>query len=470
MAQGRETAFIPARGKIIETMQLPEQYSNKIAIVVHRQEISYAELRGRIDTRVETLGRLSDGIVVLRASRNPEFVVNILALLCIGRAAAILPAALTSYEQDARIALLGRCFEIDDHGEITRNWTLPSAALHRDTRIILFTSGSAGFPKAVQLSDRNIRSNLHAVAEALDFHKAQEQTLFLPLHYSYGFLGQFLPALELGIRTVLVEKLIELKDAFNLRTLKGMVSGVPSHYETILRMLPSDFVYDKLSHIVTAGAYMPPELRARLHKAFPSAAIYNNYGQTEASPRILCLKSSHPLFYTKATGYPVRGIEVKLSGDGELMVKGPQIMCGYLGDEQATSEKVREGWLATGDKAEIADDGLVTVLGRDDELFNMGGERTSRFEVENALKCTSLVRNAGVFAIEDPLYGEKIVALIEPMEESVTVEAVLAELPRFISLAKIPRDLCLVDKLPANASGKLDKNVLKRIYRELRQL
>lgn len=450
----------------IENRWLAAQRSDEIAIVANGREISYTELRSRVQSRIEMLGRLEDGIVLLRAGMNSEFAINVLALLCLARPVAIIPVSLTSFERDARIALLGRCLEIDGRGEITQRWTQSPAALHRDARIILFTSGSSGFPKAVQLSEQNIRNNIHAVIDALDFRQAPEQTLFLPLHYSYGLLGQFLPALALGMRTVLLERLIDLKNAFDSQVLKGMISGVPSHYEVILRMLPADFVYNKLTHIVTAGAYMSPELRKRLHQIFQAAAIYNNYGQTEASPRILCFKSSHPLFFTEATGYPVRNIQVRLSDDGELLVKGPQIMVGYLGDEQATRQKVREGWLATGDKAEIADDGLVTILGRDDELYNIGGERTSRFEIENALKCVSTVRNAVVFTLDDSLYGEKIVALIEPVEGEVTLEAILRELTQFISPAKMPKELRLVERLPENANGKLDKNVLKRIYLE----
>jgi len=426
--------------------------------------VTYREVADGVDQRCHRLRTLDDAIVSLPASMTAGFVMTLLALLELRRPVAVCSPAWTADERASRLALLGAHVEVDADAEVVRHQPGRRAALHPLTRLILFTTGSTGHPKAVQLSEDNIRANTRAVIEALAFRRTDAQTLFLPLSYSFGLLGHLLPGLELGIRTDLVDRLIDVAARFLENTVRGMVSGVPSHFETILRMLPPGFECDHVSHVVTAGAYSPPELRRRLRAAFPTATIYNNYGQTEASPRILCFSSSHPLFYTPATGYPVGDLRVRLSENGELLVSGSQVMLGYLGDDEATRRKVTGGWLATGDLATIADDGLVTVTGRLDELVNVGGERTSTREVEAALRRLAGVRDAAVLAVPDALYGSACIAYVEPAAAGLTEHDLIGALRRLVSGHNVPKRLHIVAALPRNQHGKIDRAALAAIH------
>jgi long-chain acyl-CoA synthetase len=411
------------------------------------------------------LRALPPGIAAVGASPTVDFVTTLLALLGLERPAAVFSSTWTSEECVSRHALLGRHIEIDASGEVAREWPGETRALCPLTRLILFTTGSTGQPRAVQLSEHNIRSNSRAVADALDFDHAKSQMLFLPLSYSFGLLGQLLPALDRGMQTEIVDRLIDAVEALVSGTVEGMISGVPPHFETILRALPPGHTCNRLTHVVTAGAYSSPDLRQRLHRAFPSAMIYNNYGQTEASPRILSFKSSHPLFYTPATGYPVPGLRVKCSESGELLVSGPQVMLGYLGHPDGPRDTVTGGWLATGDLAQVAADGLVTVLGRADDLVNVGGERTSASEIESALRRVSGVRDAAVLVVPDTLYGAAFVAYVETGDAGITEAEILNDLRRHVSGHRIPRAFHLIDALPVNAYGKIDRAALTAMAR-----
>jgi long-chain acyl-CoA synthetase len=446
-------------------MWLSEHPQPGIALVTRASTCSHGDLYSSISDRMRCLRALDDGIVVLTASMSVDFVATLLALLTLERPVAVFSPAWTTDERDSRQALLGGGVEVDALGTVIRRWPGAPAPVHPLTRLILFTTGSTGRPKAVQLSESNIRSNTRAVIEAVAFRAADTQTLFLPLSYSYGLLGQLFPALEVGMRTDLVERLVDLADGFISQTVRGMISGVPSHYETILRMLPPGYACDRLSHVVTAGAYSSPDLRQRLHQAFPRATIYNNYGQTEVSPRVLCFTSAHPLFYSPHTGYPVGDLRVRCSEGGELLVSGPQVMLGYLGDAEGTRAKVKDGWLATGDLASIADDGLVTVTGRIDELVNVGGERTSALEIESVILRVSGVRNVAVLIVPDDLYGAACIAYVELTGSDVTEDGILGELRRLISRHKMPRELHVIPALPLNQNGKVDRTALMAFHR-----
>jgi long-chain acyl-CoA synthetase len=446
-------------------MWLDGPHSAEIAISTRAGACSYAALHLQIHDRMDRMRTMDDGIIILTESMTVGFVATLLALMSQPRVVCVFSSAWTQDERESRRALLGRCFEVDGQGAVVGVWGGAPAPAHPDTRLVLFTTGSTGLPKAVQLSEANIRSNTRAVIDAVGFRTARTQTLFLPLSYSYGLLGQLLPALEVGMRTDLVDRLVDLADGLASQALRGMISGVPSHYETMLRALPPGRVCRGISHVVTAGAYSPPDLRRRLHDAFPCATIYSNYGQTEASPRILCFTSAHPLFYTPATGYPVGDLHVRLSARGELLVRGAQIMLGYLGDDDGTREKVEDGWLATGDLADIAAGGLVTVTGRTDELFNVGGERTSALEIEAAIRRVRGVRNVGLLVVDDALYGSACVAYVVPAGVDVSADGVRDELRRLISRHKIPRELYLIPELPLTQNGKVDKPALTALYR-----
>jgi long-chain acyl-CoA synthetase len=427
--------------------------NRKDALVTTDARVTFAELRERV--REEAAKAPAPGALPLRleAARTPDFVVRFLTALESGTPVAVFAPEWTAAERAKREALLDRF----------------GADLAPGTAVILFTSGSSGEPKAVQLSRAGIEVNTRAVVERLRFADAEEQTLFLPLSYSYGLLGQLLPALAAGVTTHLLPDFLAVRPRFEdpASPPKGMWSGVASHWSALARMIGGAGPFPLVTHAISAGARLDPSTKRTLRALFPNALLSNNYGQTEASPRILSMASDDPKFFEEATGYAVPGISVRLSAEGELEACGPQIMRGYLGDPSGTAERLRGGWLHTGDLARIEDSGLVTILGRMDDLVKVAGERISPLEVEAAVLARAWTPEACVVPVEDALYGTRLVLFLGGDPASLPKDGeILRALRESLSPAKVPSRIVRMAELPRNANGKFDRRKLRETAAE----
>jgi long-chain acyl-CoA synthetase len=426
--------------------------------------LSFGELEDAVARLAEKVRSLPPGIAMIEARPRIPTAIAMLALLRAKKPLAVMAEDWTEAEKATRRALLGRCTQINESGEIVWASEAGEAAHHPETGLVLFTSGSTGGARAVQLSARGMQATIETVIDILDFAETAEQTLFLPLSYSFGFLGHLLPALRAGVPTRLLAGVAEARVELERGTARGMWSGVPSHWQALLDLTgvgPGNPV--GLSHIVTAGDHMSFALRRRVHEAFPEATIYNNYGQTEAGPRILCFTSRHPDFFERGDGFAVGDFELRLEDDGELCARGTPLMLGYMGNQEASARRIDAGWLRTGDIAEIDDEGLVTILGRKDNLINVGGERVSLQEVEAALRRLDGVADAAVFVEDDETYGRALVGLLVGDALAATGRREIIErLSRELSWKKIPRRYYSVEGLKRSEQGKLIRSDLPR--------
>lgn len=383
----------------------------------------------------------SGPVPLLEAAMDPVFIAKFLAHFENGKPMALVSPDLSPAERAQRESILKN-------------------KLHPECAVIVFTSGSTGVPKAVQLSRANLEANTEAVIESLQFAKAPQQGLFLSLSYSYGLFGQLLPALHLGTRTKFYPKFADVRAAILAGEGGGMWSGVPSHWEALLRVTTPEQC-DGVTHVISAGAALPLELRKKLKAHFRNALLFNNYGLTEASPRVLSLPSTHPRFFEEGTvGYAVKHLEVKEGEAGELLVKGKQVMLGYLGDEK--SEKIQDGWLHSGDVVHVEADGMVRIQGRMDDLFNIGGERTSPLEIDAALLKVPGVKEAAVLVENHEIYGARLAAFLV-CDEGLKKKSVMEALKNHLSGHKIPLEYFRVDALPRTPNGKLRRKALTEL-------
>ncbi len=396
-------------------------------------ETSYAELRAEVAARAATF---EPGVLTPVAHADPRaFLVDALAVLHAG--AVLLPL---DHRGDpgavcARVGA-GRTLE-------------PEAAL------VLSTSGSSGRPKAVVLGATGVAANIEAIRAYLPLEAHPRTAIVLPFAYSYALVGQALTTLAAGGAVLLLAGIAYPKaqrEAMRRLGATGL-SSVP----TSLRLLAAGDRPLPLGYVASAGAALTPATVRAVREGFPGAAMFNQYGLTEASPRVTACSDAEPGFAKGAVGRPLAGVEVQVV-DGEVFVRGPSVMRRYLDDPEATEAALTPHGLRTGDRGHLDADGYLFVTGRADDLVKVAGERVSTHAVAAALRGIDGVREAGVVGLPHPRMGTRLVAGVV-LDPHATVDDVRLAM-RGWHPARRPR-LVVLRALPANARGKLDRPALR---------
>lgn len=277
----------------------------------------------------------------------------------------------------------------------------------KDVALVLYTSGTSGFPKGVMLTYRNIWSNVEDILHYFSLDAQDRLLLLRPLVHASAITGELLPALYGG--AAIMMKPDELTPLSAVRELAEQEITVCCLTPTVAAGL-AHFAprYDiaKIRQLVLSGEPLRQLQKEKIRHAFPMSQLGNAYGLTEASPRVsckLCLEDADPV---ECVGTPLSRIGIRIvdengqpamSGSrGLLMVSGPNVMKGYFADEEATADKLDGNWLHTGDIASWSGDELL-VFGRSDDLIIRGGLNIHPTELEAALLVIDGIEDALVF-------------------------------------------------------------------------
>jgi long-chain acyl-CoA synthetase len=289
-----------------------------------------------------------------------------------------------------------------------------------DLATILFTSGTTGHPRGVMLSQRNLAWTAAATAEAHGTANLETRINILPFSHIYARTCDLYTWLYRGSRLVLAESRETLMRDCQL-VQPTVFNGVPYVFERIAERvraagIPLSMVFgERMRQLTCGGAPIAPEVEAWY--AEQGLPLLPGYGLTEASPVI---SISTPAARKPGTvGRPLDGLEVQIAADGEVLVRGPNVMLGYWQDDAATAETIATsshdtaGWLHTGDLGTLDDDGFLSIRGRKKELIVLStGKNVSPTRVESLLTASPLVSQAAVFG--EGLKG--LVALVVPSE------------------------------------------------------
>jgi fatty-acyl-CoA synthase len=235
--------------------------------------------------------------------------------------------------------------------------------------------------------------------------------------------------------------------------------GVPANY-LFLAQDPAFATTDltSLRRAVVGGAAMPEPLLETWHER--GVDVVQGYGLTEAAPNVLCLPPEDAVRKLGSAGKPYPHVDVRLSDEGELQVRGPNVFAGYWRNPEASADAFDDGWLRTGDVAECDDEGFYRIKGRLKDMYISGGENVYPAEVESVLHEHPSVVDAAVVGIPDERWGEIGVAFVVQsgdMSQQELIEFVRGRLARF----KAPKVVRFVDALPRSAMGKVAKDDLR---------
>jgi acyl-CoA synthetase (AMP-forming)/AMP-acid ligase II len=312
--------------------------------------------------------------------------------------------------------------------------------------------------------------------------------LTVPLYHVAGM--QAMLAGVYGGRTLVLMRQFEVKEW--MKTIQDEGASRAMLVPTMLKWVIDDpdfhtFDLSSLKVITYGAAPMPFEVIKKAIKELPWVRFINAFGQTETASTITTLgPEDHVLEgteqeidkklkrLTSSIGRPLPDVEVKIvdeNGDllppnevGEILAKGPRIMTGYWGDKEKTAQVMTpDGWLKTGDKGSMDEDGYIYLAGRGDDMIIRGGENISPEEIENALHSHSKIEEAAVIGIPDPEWGQEPRAVVVlKKKEAATAEEIMEYCRSRLAGFKRPRSVIFVDALPRNAMGK----VLKKDLRE----
>jgi long-chain acyl-CoA synthetase len=339
---------------------------------------------------------------------------------------------------------------------------------------VIYTSGTTGRPKASRLVHRGTMHSATAYVRTLALTAGDRTAIVFPLYYVTGHVAQVTPMMLVGGTSVTVSDVVprEFVRLIGQRRITYLMV-VPSIWPLLLR--DPGFAWPELAHVeigAFGGSPVPISTIAALRQRMPQLRLYDAYGLTEThSPATILLDSE---FRRKpgSVGRPLPCADVRVVDDdghdvapgqaGELWIRGPMVTTGYYADDDATAAALTDGWLHSGDYARVDDEGYLFILDRKKDMIMRGGNKVYSVELEYLLVSHPDIAEAAVFGVPDRLAFESVATYVVPATgRSVDVSAVQQWVARHMADFAVPRHVRIVDVIPRNRTGKIDKLALR---------
>lgn len=481
---------------------------DKLAIGFKKIRVTYGELGVQVQAFAQKLqqefGIEKGDFIMISAVSKPEYIVGYLAVQYLGGVSipidksAKLENILDVYEyaqpkilladgkvlhEKIRVASLKGVYA--DCLEIPEEDLTVAYQEHEDEDLaeILFTTGTTGKPKGTMLSVANIYASTHNTWHGVGMQPDDVVLLPLPLNHSVGmrvtrtifYIGATL-ILQNGF--TFAQELEKNIEGFHCT---GLVS-VPASIELVYRQMQDKFaeIMGNLRYMEFGAGSLSYDMKKKLVNMLPNTKIVNTWGSTETGGAIFLIVSENPDKLT-ALGKPIEGVEVKtvdtdgneivardIDTAGRMVLRGKMQMMGYYQMPEANAQTLVDGWLYTNDMVYLDEDGYIYMLGRADDIINVGGEKVSPVEVENIAQEFEEIRECACIGVDDPdgILGKVPVLYIVPEGSAVNEEELTKFLAERMERYKLPQRYLNIRELPRNRMKKLDRKALYRRWEE----
>jgi long-chain acyl-CoA synthetase len=453
--------------------------------------LTNAEMLEAVQTVTRRLAASGVGqgdVVAVKLTNRVELVLLLFAAWRLGATVTPVNPSLTEVEVARQLEDSGaRLLVVEDGGRTTSSVLTLDVADLRDTdggsdptpyvetpalALLIYTSGTTGVPKGVMLDHANLDAMAAMGRAALEVGPDDRCLLILPLFHVNGIVVSVLIPLLAGASVVIAERFNPNTFFTTIETERPtFFSAVPTIY-SMLAALPDDVQPDTSSvrFAVCGAAPASADLLARFETRF-GFPLVEGYGLSEGT----CASTINPVSGVRKAGtvglpFPGQdlrivdpeGSEVSQGESGEVVVRGPNVMRGYLGRPADTAAVIVDGWLHTGDIGKVDADGYLSLVGRSKEMIIRGGENIYPKEIEDVLAADPSVLEAAVIGMPDDTWGEVVVAFVQARPGStINVEQLKRRCTDSLSGYKRPQAIHVLDTLPKNAVGKLDKKSLR---------
>jgi acyl-CoA synthetase (AMP-forming)/AMP-acid ligase II len=343
-----------------------------------------------------------------------------------------------------------------------------------DLMSLVYTSGTTGRPKGAMLSHANFLSDTRMLAELLPAVRGDTLGMVLPLFHVNAQLVTTVMPMLMGANIAMWERFSASNFWATVAEFEPVTfSAVPTMLAALLHAPGADEAeINTVRYVICGAAPLSPSLFQRFEEKF-GIAILEGYGLTEAA----CCSTLNPFYGPRklgSIGLPIRGQDVEIrtaenavaaiGEPGEVCVRGPNVMQGYLGRPEANAESLREGWLHTGDVGYRDADGFVFLVDRKKDMIIRGGENIYPREIEDALLEFDGVQQVAVVGRPHPVRGEEVHAVVV-LAAGIDLEAVQQHSAGRLAPYKVPTSWEVLEDLPKTSTGKIDKKPLRERLR-----
>lgn len=351
-----------------------------------------------------------------------------------------------------------------------------------DMAELLFTTGTTGKPKGVILTYKAVYHILSNTIQGIGIREDERLLLPLPLNHSFA-LRVLRATLYQGAMVVLQNGFAFAKEVENNQTAFDCTAmvAVPASMEILRGQMQDQFVpvMSKFRYIEVGAGSLTIAQRKRLTAELPHTKIYNTWGSSESGGALftnVTEVSSHP-DQIGAVGKPLPNVEVRVLDEegnpiqsdrehpGRMALKGDMQMAGYWNRPELTAETLKDGWLLTSDMVYTDPDGYVYMLGRADDIINVGGEKVSPVEVENIACQYEFVKECACIGVADPneVLGQ-VPVLYLAVSTGFTESGLQSYLAEKMERYKLPQHYVVVEALPRNRMGKIDRKAIRKLW------
>jgi acyl-CoA synthetase (AMP-forming)/AMP-acid ligase II len=399
-----------------------------------------------------------------------------LALLAPGEATAARAASSVGVGVGELVVEDGRAAGVQIDGRVVRTAQDFEPAQPDDVALLLHTSGTTSRPKQVPLSHRNLMASARAIAAHYRLGPDDASFVAMPLFHVHGLVASAFAALIGGGRVIVPPRFSpqRMLDQLEPAGVTWLSAGPTLHQMVVERIERAGRTAPRgLRFLRSCSSALSPELMARVEAHF-EAPLLEAYGMTEASHQI----ASNPLpppapraaTVGVSAGAEIRiadaaGAELPLGSAGEVLIRGPGLTSGYLGNPEANRDAFVDGWFRTGDLGSLDGDGYLQLVGRLKEMILRGGENIAPAEVEDVLRAHPAVVDVACFGLPDDKYGELVAAAVS-LNGAADAGELAAHCHERLAAFKVPSVIHILDEVPRTATGKLQRRRIAALFVE----
>ncbi|SPF07043.1 class I adenylate-forming enzyme family protein [Streptomyces sp. MA5143a] len=469
------------------------RFGTSPAIVCGDITMSFEQLLSRADEIATTLaatGTVPGTTVALAVGNRPGDIAAQLGVWLAGCSVVPLNVALPPKAVERVLRRSGARRIVSAEGALPSSWAghYPSRVTHpreglqvveldaprapvevkQDTALVAFSSGSTSEPKAIELAHAAFANKLMAIQSVLGFRPGQRALHVLQLNFTFGQWTSLLTLLTGGV--------LEVLPAFSARKVSARLSEgdidrvavVPTMLRMLLRVAGSGPAIDAAARgdvgpglWITGGEPLSAGLGRKVQQRYPGSSITDVYGLSETSTSDLILRAEHYAEGAGTIGTPSPGVSCRIDAApgeaGEICIKTPFLMSGYLSSDEATHPSEPDGWFRTGDVGRLRPDGRVEIVGREKTMISRGAVKVSPLEIESAYAENPSWTDCIAVGVPDDVLGERIHLLIALEGDSPAPEELRQWGKAHLEPGKIPDTFHIVNRLPLGETGKVDR-------------